>query len=406
MKTKNLTEYLAVITFVLGTGSLYFKVLRMPLMALMLLGIILLFLYEYKIIKISNLHIVIGITAFYLLDTLIKRENGIHYNDLIIWLANSIFIMTLASNMEFKDFKRKYVIIMTAEAIISLTCFLWSDVMGKSLPLLSFEHMSNTTGFYLTPYFTRGWGNVPVFHRNAGMFNEPGMHQVFLNFSLFLLLNDINHLEMGKKQYRISLIMLFVAVLTTMSTTGYLCLLIVITSMLFRSGKVKSNWKLQFGMICLIVALFIVEQQTGVVSHKLDGFSGGDGSAQTRYNDTFYGYMIAMKNPIFGQGIFATNVQSVLSQYGIKNISNGMASYAIRAGVIATIIMLVLLYKGIIRNMPYGKMNNLLLFIFVLVCVNTEGCFMNLFMLALIFKWKVSEREVQYNGVKRNDLVK
>lgn len=128
---------------------------------------------------------------------------------------------------------RLYTKVMLAEAAISLISFVIGDLLSLPLPLLHYE-VSSVNGFYLTPYFTLGWLNIPVFHRNAGMFNEPGSHQIFLNFALLFLMSDEMRMGMSKKKYRWAIALLIVTILSTLSTTGFICLGVVLLTVAFR----------------------------------------------------------------------------------------------------------------------------------------------------------------------------
>ena len=126
---------------------------------------------------------------------------------------------------------------MLLEAAISLICFIWGDILGNNIPLMHLE-FNGLNGFYLTPFYTLGWANIPVFGRNAGMFNEPGSHQIFLNFALLFLLCDDDNFDMKASKYRISIILLIITIFTTLSTTGFICLGVVLLTV---SLKKKEN---------------------------------------------------------------------------------------------------------------------------------------------------------------------
>ena len=381
-------EYLVVFIAVLGMGSLYFQVLHMPLMAVMeVVAAGILLLGDFNISK-RNFVGYFTITLFFLLTSIVNLKNGFYVNDLIIWCVNAFFIIVMQSHMTFESFKQKFVRIMVLEAIVSLICFFWADMLGNSLPLM-FISRNAANGYYMTPYFTLGWYNIPVFHRNAGMYNEPGAHQIFLNFALLFLLSDNDYLGLTKKKYTLSLLILIIAVLTTQSTTGYMCLLIVFTAVIMKKTEGKKNTKLKIAVIIAIAILAFIESLTGVVETKLSGISTGQGSGLTRFNDTYYGYFIALSKPLLGHGVFMANQKEILNAYGIINISNGMASFAIRAGLVFVAIFLIMIYNGMKKKLPYGIFFNLCAFLLFLLCINSEGVFMNLLFLSMLGEWKM-----------------
>lgn len=379
-------EYLAVIIAVLGMGSLYFQVLRMPIMAVMLLVVIALFLLKKPLLRKSNFILYLGITVTFVFTSVVNYKNGFYLNDLIIWGINALFVITLQTNMTFFEFKKKYVIIMSIEAVISLVCFLWVNILGHSLPLMSTSANAVNT-YYLTPYYTAGWGNLGIFDRNAGMFTEPGAHQIFLNFALLFLLSDDKHFGLSKRKYVASVVVLILTILTTQSTTGYMCLAVVMVAIVLKKTDEIKHTKLKVLMVIVMVILMLIESQTGIIESKFAGIKTGHGSGLTRYMDTYYGYYIAFSQPIFGHGMYMTNQAKYMNPYGINNISNGMASFAIRSGVIITMFFLIMIYKSLKKQFPYGKLFNICVFLLYFLCVNSEGLFLNILFLTFIGKW-------------------
>ena len=212
--TRNHVDALCVLIGVLGMGSLYFQVLRMPLMAAMLIAsILLLTRAHHPKISAQNIRLTLLLTAALLLTSFVNPQNGIHINDIVIWLCNIGYVLVLQSCIGYRTYMRLYTKVMLAEAAISLISFVIGDLLSLPLPLLHYE-ASSVNGFYLTPYFTLGWLNIPVFHRNAGMFNEPGSHQIFLNFALLFLMSDETRMGMSKKKYCWAIALLIVTILS------------------------------------------------------------------------------------------------------------------------------------------------------------------------------------------------
>lgn len=388
MKIKKVhLEYLCVFIGVLGMGSLYFQVLRMPIMAAMLLGAAFMMGYynNFQLTK-SNFNLYVGLTIALVLTSIVNYKNGFRVNDLVILLSNIIYVVMLQDFISFRKFTKIYTQIMLLEAAISLICFIWGDVLGKSIPLMHLE-FNGLNGFYLTPFYTLGWANIPVFGRNAGMFNEPGSHQIFLNFALLFLLCDDDNFDMKPPKYRAAILLLIVTIFTTLSTTGFICLGVVLLTMSLKKQENDRNTKLKLVAMVLLAVLFVVESQTGVIETKIAGRDSG-GSFYTRYNDTLGGFTGAFQKPIAGIGYFAANKTEALQQYGIVNISNGLASFAMNAGVILTVIILILMIKNISEKFPYGICFTIGAFVFYLLCVNSEGVFMNLLFLSMLGEWK------------------
>ena len=301
--TKNHVDALCVLIGVLGMGSLYFQVLRMPLMAAMLIAsILLLTRAHHPKISVQNVRLTLLLTAALLLTSFVNPQNGIHINDIVIWLCNIGYVLVLQSCIGYRTYMRLYTKVMLAEAAISLISFVIGDLLSLPLPLLHYE-VSSVNGFYLTPYFTLGWLNIPVFHRNAGMFNEPGSHQIFLNFALLFLMSDETRMGMIKKKYCWAIALLIVTILSTLSTTGFICLGVVLLTVAFRKKGRKMARSIKMAAFIGLILLFVIESVTGVVESKIIGRNSG-GSFYTRWNDTFSGFEIGLEggNPAETQG--------------------------------------------------------------------------------------------------------
>ena len=88
-------------------GSLYFQVLRMPIMAVMLLGAAFMMGYynNFQLTK-SNFNLYMGMIAALVLTSIINYKNGFRVNDLIILLANVAYIVMLQDFISFRNFTK------------------------------------------------------------------------------------------------------------------------------------------------------------------------------------------------------------------------------------------------------------------------------------------------------------
>ena len=138
--TKNHVDALCVLIGVLGMGSLYFQVLRMPLMAAMLIAsILLLTRAHHPKISAQNVRLTLLLTAALLLTSFVNPQNGIHINDIVIWLCNIGYVLVLQSCIGYRTYMRLYTKVMLAEAAISLISFVIGDLLSLPLPLLRYD---------------------------------------------------------------------------------------------------------------------------------------------------------------------------------------------------------------------------------------------------------------------------
>ena len=338
--------------------------------------------------KVSLYYVVLLLlTAALLLTSFVNPQNGIHINDIVIWLCNIGYVLVLQSCIGYRTYMRLYTKVMLAEAVISLISFVIGDLLSLPLPLLHYE-VSSVNGFYLTPYFTLGWLNIPVFHRNAGMFNEPGSHQIFLNFALLFLMSDETRMGMSKKKYCWAIALLIVTILSTLSTTGFICLGVVLLTVAFRKKGGKMARSIKMAAFIGLILLFVIESVTGVVERKIVGRNSG-GSFYTRWNDTFSGFEIGLESPIAGQGVFSERKAEILLEHRVQNISNGFAAFVMDTGLILPAVWLWLTYRGIRTKFAKARLLYVLgVFLLYFLCINTEGVFLNILFLGLLGKWQ------------------
>ena len=102
--------------------------------------------------KVSLYYVVLLLlTAALLLTSFVNPQNGIHINDIVIWLCNIGYVLVLQSCIGYRTYMRLYTKVMLAEAAISLISFVIGDLLSLPLPLLHYE-ASSVNGFYPVSY--------------------------------------------------------------------------------------------------------------------------------------------------------------------------------------------------------------------------------------------------------------
>lgn len=396
--TEKRLQYWVVLWIILFSGSLYLNILRIKL-TMIIVGITILYVaIRFNAISRKNFIYVLTWLGISGISSVVNIRYGLDINEIILFAEKLMFVATAASLMSFECYKTKFVNIMAFEAALSVICFLYVDVFAISaLPLQ--EHVNiAANGYYLTPYYTVGWEISPLLHRNAGIFSEPGAHQICLNYALLYLMSDSKQLNLSKGRYYFSIISLVVAIFTTMSTSGYLCLgVVIISSMVAKTEKElsddlrlkqKKNLFKLFAVFAL-VALYFVESNFHIIEYKMSGA----GSYATRMNETTVGYDLALKRPLIGHGMF--NASNVLRGYEIQYMSNGLASFLIGTGLVVGGIFLLTYFLKLGKAMPYGILFQICAFAVFLVCTNSSSGVLNPVNLIFIMNWL---NPIEYGG--------
>lgn len=379
-KYDKLLGYWAIFVIIISSGNLFFTVLHIEFSLILMLITVVLFLIRYgtKINK-NNLLIFIVIALCILLNSALNYSNGIRINDLIIWTVRLIFLVVIQGRISINKFKRCYCNIVVIEAVISLICYVLLNVVGLSRLPMQFSEVGDANGYYLTPYYTVGWFNYPIFERNAGFFWEPGMHQIFLNLAILFLINDIvfGNVDLENRKAKIiELVVLIIATFTTQSTTGYISLAIVLISVLFIKGEKRVSWKIKMIALIALIIFIAVESMFHIISYKLEG----GGSYETRMFDMTQGWKLANENWLFGQGILRSN----------RNYSgsNGLFSIIVSFGYPIVVLYLAAVFLGLKRILNNQTFIALFAIAFYVISLSSESVGTLTLFLSFIFYWK------------------
>jgi len=185
-------------------------------------------------------------------------------------------------------------------------------VFKDNLFLITSEYHESLTYNYLFYYSPKEGSIINLFgidiHRNAGMFWEAGILQIYLNILFFL---EISIFKRNKKL----LVLIVFAVLTTYSTTGLLLLILQI--IYFSHKELKSNIKM-LSLIVLIAPLYVFFNAN--MNEKIYG--EGESSFQKRLFDFTQPIFIAIESPLTGVGLDLDRFQEVREGFYINSDLN------------------------------------------------------------------------------------
>lgn len=178
-------------------------------------------------------------------------------------LASSILLISSAATLDIDAFPRRMVRIVVIFAAISVLVYLARLAIPGFyylLPLKSFESQGtyyNMGAYASVPYTTKGTLLFSVREgeiRNIGIFTEPGVYQGVLNGTLFYLLFLRSKLQIGLREVTVSCVLIFAALLTCGSTTGYVTFLVLLTCFML-SIEVDGGRSIKSRLVLLAVAL-------------------------------------------------------------------------------------------------------------------------------------------------------
>ena len=213
-----------------------------------------------------------------------------------------VYATVFVSKYSFDDFSKAYRDVLYYLSYLSIVLFLVYSIIP---PLQSLFTVQNRAG--------RVFSSIVVFvfsggiNRNYGMFWEPGAFQTFVSLALLL--------EIRKEQKVKKIIIYFIAIVSTLSTTGYFALSLMILLLITDKRKSFNKKMLFFFGACIVLCLgmffssFLVSTDSSSVFGKLINFVskqqyletyGATNSATVRFYSIIKPLEAFLKSPIVG----------------------------------------------------------------------------------------------------------
>ena len=167
--------------------------------------------------------------------------------------------------------------------------------------------------------------------RNSSMMWEPGAFQAIINFSLALL--PVSSWMERRRRWRMFCV--FVALLSTFSTTGYLLLFVIVV---MKISQLRQFWlfRLVFIFVIGLAAYFAISQLDFLgekIGGQLENSYISEGFTPDRFGSLLFDLHYIEKNPVFGNGLteatrFADNPELQGIDLGHSNgLSNFVATF-------------------------------------------------------------------------------
>lgn len=246
------------------------------------------------------------------------------------------------------------------------------------------EGFRSNTLFFFNYIHTYGHGTESLLLRNSGPFWEPGMFGVFLCLALIinLFINKVKFLT--KKN-----IVFIIGVITTVSTSAYLILFLII---LFHFWSLKNKFK--FLLYAPVLLLFISVAygyvwELDFMREKVEkNIATSKEDRTSRFGAVIYHFEQLKESPLTGVTIANTSADQNL-QFINKEVSpNGLSLVFYVFGIPIGIYYFLRLYKGIknllISHNSFRKSTAIGVFILILLLAFSQDVTMRLFYIMLI----------------------
>jgi hypothetical protein len=221
-------------------------------------------------------------------------------------------------------------------------------------------------------FFFQPRETIPFILRNQGVFWEPGVLQVYMNLMFFLSV-----FVLKSKKYAV---LSAISILTTVSTMGYVLLLLQVMVWLITASR-RSAWWVMAGSVVVIVL------GAGAYLNLADKVSGvNKRSASARVYDLKSSLNIVREYPATGIGLSARKHAEQMYLRGIRDTeltmrelksrgnSNSIAYAAAALGIPMFAALMIALYRQSLI-----ERRRLLVFCVLVACLSSEPLYMTTF---------------------------
>lgn len=248
-------------------------------------------------------------------------------------------------------------------AWITLVYFVLIEIFKLSLPYTTigsggivyrnYHNLYFNTDYYIRTYF--GF----QFHRLHGLFWEPGVYQIFLNFALFYALLR------KKDKNKTSIAILLINVILTVSTTGLIISVCLVSYALYNSKKFR-----RYRML-VVVPVFLTAV---VLSYNIwmEKVITGAGSYLARVSDLTIGLQLFFQNFILGTGYDNVQIFTRIQARG-RGSTNGLVTWCYTMGIVGVVACILPFILNILfEKNKEEKMNRIIYFGIFILCNMSE----------------------------------
>ncbi|GAB3911470.1 hypothetical protein GCM10028826_21450 [Mucilaginibacter boryungensis] len=321
--------------------------------------------------------ILLSSLVFILLTKLVNPDSS---------FARSLFmcLIVIESYVFLAWYRKKGIVQFKLDLYNVLTIVFIHSCIGMALFLIGPNLFSLTKAFdypYKT-FFYLFYVTADVLNpgRNTGIFWEPGLLQLFLNIFLFL------SIKLKKPTLLIALIVL--AIISSGSTTGYICLSVNYFFYLVFYYKTHKQ-----RVILLLIITLMLSGGVFFVWRNVQAKIGSDNtSGIARYRDYLIGMQLIQEKPLLGHGVF--DAKYLLTKKFVGNIeadlftsgyletqgdlsggyTNGLLQILAWFGIPMGLYMLYGLYKNqIVNNNKFERPLFFLIIVFSIISEPISG---------------------------------
>ena len=290
----------------------------------------------------------------------------------ILNMYAKIFIAGFVIYINREQFIIRFLNVMFFISIVSLIFFSVDVLLNGMYKYIPAPIVIDSKNFYFFYYsVTNPWLGMI---RNPGIFWEPG---VFSNYLVLSLAFTFPVLAILTKAQKYKLLIVFITLLTTQSTTGYIVAFVVFLSSYLLKNKLKL---IHIASFLIFIFMFIIVYNNSVfLKSKLEkqivrSIDNNGEYSTDRLGTLLFDFYYIKKHPIIGNGLqlktrYADHPNQILNADKSAG-GNGFSEFIVSYGLPFSIFFFYLIYSRI--NVIYNHRLFSLLFVLIII-LNLQG---------------------------------
>lgn len=294
--------------------------------------------------KISkgNFLTAVGMIFVLLFSTMVAPT--IEFNNMWVSFASCIVgLCLLSSCLDFYFFRKAVFSIFWPLTIVSIIVQLGHDLLGlfPAMPYVAGDKIVNLS----LGLFTTEWGE----YRLASIFWEPGQYQVVIFYILFMFIDELADFSKLKRNlWKFGPV--FIAILMTQSTTGYVVLALLLLAIMVKS-KIKPSYFVLYALFC-IGGYFLYNSDAIQKKVEQSQNQQEESSFTVRMADNLACIQATIERPIVGWGGSNDVLNRRLMGLGNETSSNAWLYATAMFGIPIVLWIIFCMFKNIRKTQP------------------------------------------------------
>lgn len=301
--------------------------------------------------KQVNRYLLLGVGLFLgtvILSMMIHADNGAEY-----WLIVILISFFIIADYDVSDFSRKYNLIIRMLCILFLIGYFLLSVRQELILSPAWIKLEETGIVFEHSSMLYYYQNGIVPMRAYGIYREPGVYQMYVILAMLICLYT-------KKKFTGDFLIYSLAVLTTHSTTGYICLLLVYGVLILKMLSVKDRRAVIILVGIIAAGIIAAPRLINSIIFKFTATGINAHSWMSRFASFATNIYLWLKNPLLGigmngvlenfsdvtQNIFGLNAGGV----AITDDTNSILIFFAAYGLIPGIIFCIGIWRVIRKN--------------------------------------------------------